>query len=125
MKVCFLVFSCIFLSFSARAQALNYREVILFYSANHVDTATKQFKILSYDVSELSSRQIKITRVATKSEAFSSYKSLKINPNLFTLVLIGKDGGIKYSSNKIISSAKLYVLIDQMPMRQQEMKKNE
>jgi hypothetical protein len=79
--------------------------------------------MLSEDMAGLTERQIKITRVATNTKNFEKYSLLKINPNLFTLVLIGKDGGVKFSSNKIITSTKLYGIIDQMPMRKQEMKK--
>ena len=40
----------------------------------------------------------------------------------FKIVLTGKDGGEKYSSTKVLISAKLYSIIDAMPMRRQEMK---
>jgi hypothetical protein len=109
---------------SSYCQFKDYREVLLFYPKSKIDTASKQLKILSQDLAGLSERQIKITRVVTDTKDFDQYSSLKVNPDLFTLMLIGKDGGKKFSSNTIISSKKLYGLIDQMPMRKQEMKKN-
>ena len=39
----------------------------------------------------------------------------------FRILLIGKDGGIKYESNQYVSLIKLFKLIDSMPMRQDEM----
>ncbi|WP_461451360.1 DUF4174 domain-containing protein [Mucilaginibacter sp.] len=39
----------------------------------------------------------------------------------FKIVLTGKDGGKKYSSGKIVTLAKLYAIIDAMPMRKAEM----
>ncbi len=41
----------------------------------------------------------------------------------FKIVLTGKDGGEKYSSEKILTLAKLYALIDAMPMRKAEILK--
>jgi hypothetical protein len=87
-----------------------------------MDTVSKQVKLFSEDLDGLSERQIKIVRVATNTKDFEKYSAFKINPNLFTLVLVGKDGGRKLSSNTIITSTKLYSLIDQMPMRKQEIK---
>lgn len=111
--------------FSSYCQSRDYRAVILFYPKEKIDSASKQLRIFSSDLSGLSARQIKIERVATDSKDFELYSAYKINQKLFTLLLIGKDGGIKYSSNKTINSAKLYSLIDQMPMRKQEMKKQD
>jgi hypothetical protein len=124
MKLFTLFFICCVMHLSSYSQFKDYREVLLFYPKSKIDTSSKQLKILSQDVAGLSERQIKITSVVTDTKDFDQYSSLKVNPDLFTLVLIGKDGGKKFSSNTIISSKKLYGLIDQMPMRKQEMKKN-
>ena len=43
----------------------------------------------------------------------------------FQFLLIGKDGGIKLKSDKPVGNSKLFALIDGMPMRMQEMKKNQ
>ena len=39
----------------------------------------------------------------------------------FRILLIGKDGGVKYESNQYVSLIQLFELIDSMPMRQDEM----
>ena len=39
----------------------------------------------------------------------------------FRILLIGKDGGIKYESKRSVSLIQLFELIDSMPMRQDEM----
>ena len=44
-----------------------------------------------------------------------------INDKSFRILLIGKDGGVKYESNRFISLIQLFELIDSMPMRQREM----
>ena len=43
------------------------------------------------------------------------------NDQSFRILLIGKDGGIKYESKRSVSLIQLFKLIDSMPMRQDEM----
>ena len=43
------------------------------------------------------------------------------NDQSFRILLIGKDGGIKYESNRSVFLIQLFELIDSMPMRQDEM----
>ena len=43
------------------------------------------------------------------------------NDQSFRILLIGKDGGIKYESNRSVSLIQLFKLIDSMPMRKNEM----
>lgn len=42
----------------------------------------------------------------------------------FYVVLIGKDGGVKYKSDSLLESQRLYGIIDAMPMRQAEMRRS-
>ncbi len=42
----------------------------------------------------------------------------------FDLVLLGKDGGIKYRAHGVANPNKIYSIIDQMPLRQKEMRSN-
>ena len=44
-----------------------------------------------------------------------------MNDQSFRILLIGKDGGNKYESNRSVSLNHLFELIDSMPMRQDEM----
>jgi hypothetical protein len=43
------------------------------------------------------------------------------NDQSFRILLIGKDGGIKFESNQYVSLIHLFELSDSMPMRQDEM----
>jgi len=45
-----------------------------------------------------------------------------IPPNTFSLILVGKDGGIKLKLHDQISLEEVFELIDSMPMRQSEMR---
>ena len=48
-------------------------------------------------------------------------KHITTTDQSFRILLIGKDGGIKYESNQYVSLIQLFELIDSMPMRQDEM----
>lgn len=50
------------------------------------------------------------------------YKYYKVNPNSYTVILLGKDGGEKLRKQSHVTSGELFSLIDAMPMRQQEMR---
>jgi len=52
---------------------------------------------------------------------FSSFIPKK---DVFTIRLIGLDGGIKLEQNRVLSSEKLFTVIDGMPMRKNEIRKN-
>jgi hypothetical protein len=48
-----------------------------------------------------------------------------VGPRQFRVILIGKDGHEAYSSRQPISSARLFGLIDAMPMRRAEMRRQQ
>jgi hypothetical protein len=123
MKSIFILILISMISFSSIGQIKDYRELILFYPLSKVDSATKQFQLLSKDLVGLTTRQIKITRVESNAKNSQLFKDYRLNPSLFSVVLIGKDGGVKFTNNKIISQVELYGIIDQMPMRRKEMGK--
>jgi len=50
------------------------------------------------------------------------YKKHKSDDSPFEVILIGLDGGIKLTQNDILTSEKLFAIIDRMPMRRREMK---
>ena len=59
-----------------------------------------------------------------KNLDFDSTLSLKKRFNFedFNLILIGKDGGVKYNTNEPVKINKIFEIIDKMPMRMQEIK---
>ena len=50
---------------------------------------------------------------------------LNVSRSGFSVVLIGKDGGVKMRSTEPTTSESLFALIDAMPMRQREMKEQQ
>ena len=49
-------------------------------------------------------------------------EKFSITPGAFTVLLIGKDGGVKLRREGGVELAEIFALIDTMPMRQREMK---
>lgn len=49
-------------------------------------------------------------------------KQLRLKPSFNGVLLLGKDGGIKFKSNSFTNPEDIYALIDSMPMRKQEVK---
>ena len=49
-------------------------------------------------------------------------KQFKASPGLFTVILVGKDGGVKLRRNTQLKLKDIFALIDAMPMRREEMR---
>ncbi|MGQ9921212.1 MAG: DUF4174 domain-containing protein [Desulfobacca sp.] len=54
------------------------------------------------------------------AEARALRQRFAIRPGAFTVVLVGKDGGVKLQREGQVALAEIFGLIDGMPMRQQE-----
>lgn len=50
-------------------------------------------------------------------------RQLGLRPPAFAVVLLGKDGGVKLRSARPLAPAALFGIVDQMPMRRQEMRR--
>jgi hypothetical protein len=83
--------------------------VLEVYGSNVNDkTYQQQMKLLNADTLGLKDRDIVIKSYLPSSS--------------FKIVLRGKDGGVKFTDTKLLPLAKLYAIIDAMPMRQEEMR---
>lgn len=51
-------------------------------------------------------------------------KRFGVSPSEFRVLLVGKDGGEKFSSAHPVPAETLFGLVDEMPMRQEELKKH-
>jgi hypothetical protein len=56
-------------------------------------------------------------------DALKLRNRFKVKPGQFTVLLIGKDGGVKLTRKNRADLQEVFDLIDSMPMRQQEMRK--
>ena len=96
-----------------------------------------QFDNLEVNKNEYTDRDMVVILI-NKDESKISYDGLNVFNNLdydstlsirkrfnfddFNLILIGKDGGIKYNTNEPIKINKIFEIIDKMPMRIKEIK---
>lgn len=83
---------------------------------------------------EMADRDLFVFEVLESGESFLGTKTLKtedamtlrkrfdVSPESFTVVLVGKDGGVKLNRNTRVSLQDVFDLIDAMPMRQEEMR---
>ena len=59
----------------------------------------------------------------SQEDADAIYDAYGIEKGTFSVVLIGKDGGVKMRKDDLVSTREIFQLIDSMPMRQQEMRR--
>lgn len=57
-----------------------------------------------------------------KSWAHELRQDFRVGSRDFCVILLGKDGGVKLKSNKVVPVQEIFSLIDGMPMRQREMR---
>ncbi|KXG87979.1 DUF4174 domain-containing protein [Agrobacterium bohemicum] len=88
----------------------------------------RQIDALKAKQAELADRALIVIRI-TGNEARAVYGTeialnadklrtdAKIDDNDFQVILVGKDGGVKFRSKDIVSDVEIFDLIDRMPMR--------
>ena len=94
-------------------------------TASHADFQ-RQKELLSTEPAALAERDFRIVEVAYDhlSPADRQYWQQQLGQSLtaFSVVLIGKDGGIKQTSAQPLSPVTLFSTVDKMPMRQEELR---
>ena len=85
----------------------------------------KQVAIFSHFKSEMHERDIVIEHFCQNKENKNKFTNSNIPfDSNFALVLIGRDGGEKFRSYKLVSAKVIFDILDAMPMRKQEIKSN-
>jgi len=104
----------------AAAQQLD-RTLLIFGKEAAPGTVEQQLLLFQKDTAGMKERDLKIQVIDTGNSLIKKYKVLE---NQFTVLLLGKDGGEKLRTLQLLSTANLFSIIDAMPMRRQEMRKN-
>jgi hypothetical protein len=103
--------------------------VVLVFGSSDSRMAEQQVDALEKQTSELADRDMVVIRVSN-NEARSVYgklpsqldamvlkKEAEVTGDGFHIVLIGKDGGVKLRSERVVGDVEMFDLIDRMPMR--------
>lgn len=95
-----------------------------------------QIKILEQDPEGLKDRKLKVFKIFPPQskmiqqdgdnviQDIEVYRTYGYNNPEFKVILIGLDGDIKFEQYSLLKKEKLFSLIDKMPMRQAEIRKN-
>jgi len=107
------------LVFAAENAQSHYQSLANEISSRQADVNDRDlvvFEIIESGTSRMNGSPIEPQKAASIREQF------EITPNSFTVILVGKDGGIKMKRNDQVRLEEIFRLIDSMPMRQEEMR---
>jgi hypothetical protein len=123
MKHIFTIFFtvCTFLSI---AQKSKYRRILIFAPDTTNALLKHQNQIFQNEVSACKERDIIIENYSIKTEKKYYFDKYQVSIRDFTVLLIGKDGFVKFRSKEVVEAKRFYALIDAMPMRKDELRKN-
>ena len=97
-----------------------YKQQILEFEGSA--TKMKERKLLVYQVTPKAYRK-GLDEHTGWSEGDALFKKYKTENSDFVVILIGLDGGIKLRETTLVTAEKLFALIDSMPMRRSELRK--
>ncbi len=117
----YLILSAMLFLLNLSPQEVAHREILLVAQSMDDPDILIQKKILQADEEGLTERDVIITLITPESDK-KRFEKLMKNRKGFRFILIGKDGGIKLSSDKPVTLEQLFALIDSMPMRRYEVK---
>lgn len=118
----FLSCLVVIISYGASAQELDdytwkNRLVLIVSSDLNNDNSKKQMDLLGKEQKALEERDMLILTLATNAHQLDRYKLPK---DFEGILLIGKDGGLKFQGDFITKPSVLFTLVDGMPMRKAE-----
>lgn len=113
-----------------------FRPLLLSAPSDHDDRLRRQRELFAGLEDALRERDIVVVEavgsvVATTggpectSDAQGLWARYGIDADRFSILLIGKDGGVKLRSGETVPARSLFALIDAMPMRRQEMRERD
>ena len=109
------------LVFAADNAQSNFQSLANEISSRQADVDDRDLVVL--EILESGTSRMNRSRIEPQKGA-SIRKQLGIAPDEFTVILVGKDGGIKLKRNDQVRLEEIFQLIDSMPMRQDEMSQN-
>ena len=97
------------------------RVIVIASPSRNTQAYLSQRKELSVESPDWKERDLVLVEVIGPEKA-DLRGALNLKAGDFTVLLIGKDGGVKLRSGTPVSSREIFELIDSMPMRRQEIR---
>lgn len=91
------------------------RLLLLFAPSQEDARLLQQHKLLQSHTKNLDDRDFRIFTIVEKSPLRSRFQ---VAPDAFVVILVGKDGTEKLRAETVVEAAKIFNLVDSMPMRQ-------
>lgn len=116
-------------SLAATLRANKWQKRVLLLCAPTPDDAdlVRQRQLLGPARAQLNSRDLLVREIIFNQLSTTDTRYLRerlsVEPSRFTVLLIGKDGGVKRRETTPLPTVQLFSTIDAMPMRQQEMRR--
>ena len=105
------------------------RLLLLFAPTLESTELVRQQEMIRESRPGIAERQIEVLEVVPGGNASAKREDLLrkfgVEAGSYTLLLLGKDGQEKYRSQKAVPLEEVFRIIDQMPMRRQEMRKQD
>lgn len=98
------------------------RVIVLVDNNRNSEALQEQLTVLNRYKTDLTDRDM-IVFTPSGEVAPKILKELSVAPNFQGILLIGKDGGVKFQERFPVRPETLFALVDTMPMRQAEMKR--
>ncbi|MDF9799801.1 hypothetical protein OKW21_005064 [Catalinimonas alkaloidigena] len=110
--------------------------IILLFSSNHGDKYQQQLEVFNTESAGMKDRDLVVFYIKdnivespkgktyNEKEAERLREQFQIVENAFSVILIGKDGTQKLKQDEVLSTDKLFAVIDAMPMRRREMRQD-
>ena len=114
---------CLLTFFNAKAQNLDKylwknRVILIFENTNGSEQAIKQKSMFAKETTKMDDRAIILLKGNNELKLDLGFKK-----DFQGVVLIGKDGGVKFSGDFLVKPETLFSLIDGMPMRKAEIRR--
>ncbi|URK89307.1 DUF4174 domain-containing protein (plasmid) [Rhizobium sp. RCAM05350] len=107
-----------------------YRVAIIFPDDSHID-ASRQASLLLAEAEGLRERDVILLEVGHNDvkalfgpeydlNCYAIRSDLDVTDGFFAMMLVGKDGAVKFRTDEVVPATALFELIDQMPITQKK-----
>lgn len=98
------------------------RLVVVFSDTSDSSLVKQQVQAFDGLEQDIEERHMRLLLVADRDHPWR--ERFRVKESDFQVILVGKDGGVKYRSNEPVAPEVFFQEIDQMPMRRREMREN-